>query len=66
MADLPHPVAVGQPGRSVVVSVRNVVLAAVMVAAFVVFWLWHVDLSGSLRVVLAAVVIALPLALAES
>ncbi|MFN0281425.1 MAG: M23 family metallopeptidase [Kineosporiaceae bacterium] len=37
-----------------------------MVAAFVVFWLWHVDLSGSLRVVLAAVVIALPLALAES
>jgi len=66
VAVLPHPVALGQPGRSVVVSVRNVVLAAVMIAAFVVFWLWHVDLSGSLRVVLAAVVIALPLALAES
>ena len=41
-------------------------LAAVIFAAFVVFWLWHVDLSGSMRMVLAAVVIALPLALAES
>ena len=47
-------------------SARNLVLAAVILAAFVVFWLWHVDLSGSMRMVLAAVVVALPLALAES
>jgi hypothetical protein len=37
-----------------------------MVAAFTWFWLWHGDLPELMLVVIAAVLIALPLALQES
>lgn len=52
--------------RSVNLTKRNLVLAAVMVGGFGWFWLWHMDLGASTLVVIAAGVIALPLALQES
>lgn len=52
--------------RSVTLTKRNLALAAVMVAGFGWFWLWHMDLGASTLVVIAAGVIALPLALQES
>ena len=52
--------------RSVILTRRNLGLAAAMVAAFAWFWLWHLDLSESMLVVIAGTLIALPLALQES
>ena len=52
--------------RSVILTRRNVGLAAAMVAAFGWFWLWHLDLAESTLVAIAGVLIALPLALQES
>jgi hypothetical protein len=52
--------------RAVDLTKRNVALAAVMVAGFGWFWLWHMDLGASTLVVIAAGVIAAPLALQES
>ena len=52
--------------RSVMLTRRNLGLAAAMVAAFAGFWLWHGDLSESMLVVIAGALIALPLALQES
>jgi murein DD-endopeptidase MepM/ murein hydrolase activator NlpD len=52
--------------RSVILTRRNLGLAAAMVAAFAWFWLWHLDLPESTLVVIAAALIALPLALQES
>jgi murein DD-endopeptidase MepM/ murein hydrolase activator NlpD len=53
-------------GRSVVLTRRNVGLAAAMVLAFAWFWWWHLDLPESTLVVIGGVLIALPLALQES
>jgi hypothetical protein len=57
-----------EPGsrRSVILTWRNLGLAAAMVAAFVWFWLWHLDLPEWTLVVIAGALIALPLALQES
>jgi hypothetical protein len=56
-----------ESGRSVIVTNRNLELAAAMVAAFGWLWLWRLDLAESMTlVVVAAAVIALPLALRES
>ena len=52
--------------RSVILTRRNLGLAAAMVAAFVWFWLWHLDLPQSTLVLIAGALIALPLALQES
>ena len=52
--------------RSVILTRRNLGLAAAMVAAFAWFWLWHLDLTESTLVVIAGALIALPLALQES
>lgn len=52
--------------RSVILSKRNLLLAAAMVAAFGWFWLRHADLPGSMLVAIAGVLIAMPLALHES
>jgi hypothetical protein len=52
--------------RSVILTRRNLGLAAAMVAAFAWFWLWHLDLPQSTLVVIAGALIALPLALQES
>ena len=52
--------------RSVILSPRNVALAAAMIIAFALFWLWHFDLSTSTLVVIGAALIAMPLALQES
>jgi murein DD-endopeptidase MepM/ murein hydrolase activator NlpD len=54
------------PGRSVILSARNLGLAAAMAASFGWFWLWHLDLSASTLVAIAGVLIALPLALQET
>jgi hypothetical protein len=51
--------------RSVILTRRNLGLAAAMVAAFAWFWLWHLDLPESTLVVIAGALIALPLALQE-
>ena len=53
-------------GRSVIGTRRNLGLAAAMVAAFVWFWWWHLDLPETVLVVIAGALIALPLALQES
>ena len=55
-----------ESGRSVILTRRNLGLAAAMVAAFAWFWLWHRDLPESTLVVIAGALIALPLALQES
>jgi hypothetical protein len=52
--------------RSIILTPRNLGLAAAMVAAFAWFWLWHRDLSESMLLVIAGALIALPLALQES
>ncbi len=52
--------------RSVILTRRNLVLAAAGLAAFVWFWLWHLDLPEWTLVVLGGALIALPLALQES
>ena len=52
--------------RSVILTPRNLALAAAMVAAFGWFWLWHLDLAASTLVAIAGALIALPLALQES
>lgn len=52
--------------RSVILTPRNLGLAAAMLAAFASFWLWHLDLTTSTLVVIAGALIALPLALQES
>ena len=54
------------PGRPVVLTLRNLGLAAAMVAAFGWFWLWHLDLGESTLVAIASALIALPLALQDS
>ena len=55
-----------ETGRSVILTPRNLGLAAVMMAAFAWFWLGHLDLPASTLVVIAGALIALPLALQES
>ena len=55
-----------ETGRSVIGTRRNLGLAAAMVAAFVWFWWWHLDLPETVLVVIAGALIALPLALQES
>jgi hypothetical protein len=56
-----------ESSRSVILTNRNLGLAAAMVAAFGWLWLWRLDLAESMTlVVVAAAVIALPLALRES
>jgi hypothetical protein len=52
--------------RSVILTRRNLGVAAAMVAAFAWFWLWYLDLSESTLVVIAGALIALPLALQDS
>ena len=52
--------------RSVILTQRNLGLAAAMSAAFAWFWLWHLDLPESMLVVIGGALIALPLALKES
>ena len=52
--------------RSVILTRRNLVLAGAGMAAFVWFWLWHLDLPESALVVIGGALIALPLALQES
>ena len=52
--------------RSVIVTPRNLGLAAVMSAAFAWFWLWHYDLTESTLVLVGGALIALPLALQDS
>ena len=52
--------------RSVIVTPRNLGLAAVMSAAFAGFWLWHLDLTESTLVLIGGALIALPLALQDS
>ena len=52
--------------RSVILTRRNLVLAAAMVAALGCFWLWREHLDESTLVAIAAALIALPLALQES
>ena len=53
-------------GRSVIGTRRNLGLAAAMVAAFVWFWWWHLDLPETVLVAIAAALIAAPLLLRES
>lgn len=55
-----------ETGRSVILTPRNVALAAAMLAAFAWFWLGYGDLPASLLVGIAGVLIALPLALQQS
>lgn len=55
-----------QTGRSVILTRRNLGLAAVMVSTFAWFWWWQLHLSESMLVVIAGLLIALPLALQES
>ena len=55
-----------ETGRSVILTPRNVGLAAAMMAAFAWFWLGYADLTASTLVVIAGALIALPLALQES
>lgn len=52
--------------RSVVVTPRNLALAAVMSAAFALFWLWQLVLTQSTLVLIGGALIALPLALQDS
>ena len=52
--------------RSVILTRRNLVMAAAMVAAFGCFWLWREHLGESMLVAIAAALIAMPLALEES
>ena len=52
--------------RSVILTRRNLVLAGAGMAAFVWFWLWHLDLPESALVVIGGALIALPLALQDS
>lgn len=56
----------GETRRSVVLTQRNLGLAAAVVAAFAWFWLRYLDLTASTLVVIAGALIALPLALQES
>jgi murein DD-endopeptidase MepM/ murein hydrolase activator NlpD len=53
-------------GRSVILTPRNVGLAAAMLALFAWFWLGYSDLTASTLVVIAGALIALPLVLQES
>ena len=52
--------------RSVILTRRNLVLAAAMVAASGCFWLWREHLGASMLVAIAAALIAMPLALEQS
>lgn len=55
-----------QIGRTVILTPRNVALAAAMMVAVTLFWVGYTDLSASTLVVIAGALIALPLALQES
>ena len=55
-----------QPRRSVVLTPRNLALAAAMLGAFAWFWLWHTVLTEATLVVIASALMAMPLALQES
>ena len=54
------------PRRSVILTRRNLALAAAMGLAFAWFWLWQLELPDSMLVVIGGALIALPLALQES
>ena len=58
--------AEAESGRSVILTKRNLGLAAAMVMAFGWFWLWRLDLAAWTLVAIAGVLMALPLALQES
>jgi len=51
--------------RSVILTRRNLGVAAAMVAVFVWFLLWHVDLTEPMQVLLGGALIGLPLALQD-
>jgi hypothetical protein len=55
-----------ETGRTVILTARNVALAAAMLGLFVWFWLGYADLPASTLVVLAGALIAVPLGLQES
>ena len=57
-----------EPGRtrSVVVTGRNLAVAAIMGVLFVWFWRGHLDLTESTRMAIAGALVALPLALDQS
>ena len=55
-----------EPWRSVILTPRNLALAAAMLAALAGFWLLYFDLPEWGLVAIAGVVVALPLALQES
>lgn len=55
-----------EASRSVVLTPRNLGLAAAMVATFACFWLWQLDLTAATLVVIGGALIAMPLALEES
>jgi len=55
-----------ETGRSVILTPRNVALAAAMLALFAWFWLGYADLPAPTLVVIAGALIAVPLALQES
>jgi hypothetical protein len=55
-----------ETGRWVVLTRRNLGLAAAMVVAFAGFWLWHLALTESTLVLLGGTLMALPLALQDS
>ena len=52
--------------RSVIVTRRNLGVAAVMTVAFVWFWLWHPDLTDMMHVLIGGALIALPLGLQDA
>ena len=51
--------------RSVILTRRNLGIAAVMALALAWLWLWHVDLTESMLVLIGGALIALPLALQD-
>ena len=51
--------------RLVILTRRNLGVVAVMVVAFASFWLWHLDLTESMRVLIGGALMALPLALQD-
>ena len=51
--------------RSVILTRRNVAVAAVMALTFAWFWLWQVDLTESMQVLIGGELIALPHALQD-
>ncbi len=51
--------------RFVILTRRNLGVAAAMVVAFAWFWLWHLDLTETVHLLIGGALIALPLALQD-